>query len=137
MTFNPININVTSHPENLKRIRKVMREILVQTGFSKKESGFVVLAIDEACSNIIRHGYKNDYHRKIDLTVRLEKNRLIISIMDDGVRFDETLIKTRDVDDIKPGGLGIYIIHQVMDSVEYSRTHEGFNRIKMVKNRHP
>jgi len=133
MKFEPIKLSMTSHPENLKRIRLVMRDIMVKTGLSKKESGFIVLAIDEACSNIIRHGYKNDFHRKIDLTVRLEKNLLNISIIDNGIRFDETLIETRDIHEIKPGGLGIYIIRQVMDSVEYSRTQEGFNRIQMVK----
>ena len=133
MELEPIHLSITSHPENLKGIRKVMKDIVSKTGLSKEDSGCIILAIDEACSNIIKHGYKNDYNQKIDLTITLETNLLTISIIDNGIGFDKTPIKTRDIDEIKPGGLGIYIINQVMDQVEYTRTSEGFNKIKMVK----
>ncbi len=110
-----------------------MKDVMSKTGLSKKDSGCVILAIDEACSNIIKHSYKNDHNQKIDLTIILETNLLTISILDNGIRFDKNSIETRDIDEIKPGGLGIYIINQVMDRVEYARTTEGFNKIKMVK----
>ncbi|WP_457551929.1 ATP-binding protein [Desulfobacula sp.] len=92
-----------------------------------------MLAVDEACSNIIKHSYKKDYDRKIDLSVKLETNLLTISIIDHGISFDKNSIKERNIDKIKPGGLGLYIINQVMDKVEYSRTEEGFNKITMIK----
>ncbi len=133
MELEPIHLSIMSHPENLKGIRSVMKDIVSKTGLSKEDSGCIILAIDEACSNIIKHGYKNDYNQKIDLTITLETNLLTISIIDNGIGFDKTPIKTRDIDEIKPGGLGIYIINQVMDQVEYTRTPEGFNKIKMVK----
>ena len=133
MQLEPIHLSIISHPENLKIIRKVMKDVMSKTGLSKKDSGCVILAIDEACSNIIKHGYKNDYNQKIDLTIILKKNLLSISILDNGIRFDKNSIETRNIDEIKPGGLGIYIINQVMDRVEYARTSEGFNKIEMVK----
>ena len=133
----PIHLSITSHPDNLKGIRAVMKNIMSKTGLSKKDSGSIILAVDEACSNIIKHGYKNDYARKIDLTVKLETNHLTISIIDNGIRFDKNSIETRDIDKIKPGGLGIYIINQVMDIVEYSRTPERLNKIKMIKKLNP
>jgi len=134
MKLEPIHLSLTSHPKNLKNIRKVMKDIMSKTSLSKEDSGCIILAVDEACSNIIKHGYKNDYNRKIDLNIKLETNLLTISIIDNGIRFDKNSIKTRDINEIKPGGLGIYIINQVMDRVEYNRTPEGFNKIKMVKN---
>jgi len=133
MELEPIHLSITSHPENLKGIRKVMKDIMSKTGLSKEDSGCIILAIDEACSNIIKHGYKNDYNQKIELNIKLEKNLLTISIIDNGIRFDKNSIEIRDIDEIKPGGLGIYIINQVMNIVEYTRTPEGFNKIKMVK----
>lgn len=133
MKLKPIHLSITSHPENLKGIRKVMKDIVSKTGLSKEDSGCIILAVDEACSNIIKHGYKNDYNQKIDMIVTLETNLLTISIIDNGISFDKNSIETRDIDEIKPGGLGIYIITQVMDQVEYIRTPEGFNKIKMVK----
>jgi len=134
MQLKPVHLSIVSHPENLKSIRKILKDIMSKTSLSKEDSGCVILAVDEACSNIIRHGYKNDYEQKIDLTIKLKTNLLTISILDNGIRFDKDSIKDRDIDEIKPGGLGIYIITQVMDQVEYIRTSDGFNKIKMVKN---
>lgn len=133
MKHETIQLSMKSHPGNLKSIRKVMKDILSKTSLSKKDSGCIILAVDEACSNIIRHSYKNDYNQTIDLTIKLEKTLLTISIIDTGIRFDKNSIKTRDIDEIKPGGLGLYIIHQVMDTVEYDCISEGFNKIKMMK----
>ncbi|MCD4718831.1 MAG: ATP-binding protein [Desulfobacula sp.] len=129
----PIHLSVMSHPKNLKHIRSMMADITLKTGLSKEDSGSIILAVDEACSNIIRHSYENDYNRKIDIAVILETNSLTISIIDDGIKFDINSIEPRDTSLLKPGGLGIYIIKQVMDTVEYSRTSKGFNKIKMVK----
>lgn len=110
-----------------------MADITAKTKLSKEDSGSIVSAVDEACSNIIRHSYKNDYSRKIDLTVRLKTNSLTISILDDGIHFDINSIEPRDTNHLNPGGLGIFIIKQIMDTVEYSRTSKGSNKIKMVK----
>jgi anti-sigma regulatory factor (Ser/Thr protein kinase) len=126
-------MRIVSHPKNLKSVRHAVKDIISRTCLSKEDSGCIILAVDEACSNIIKHGYKNDFTQKIDLSFKLETNILTISILDKGIHFEIDSLKARDIDKIKPGGLGIYIIHQVMDIVEYSRTSEGFNKIKMVK----
>ncbi|NOX34655.1 MAG: ATP-binding protein [Deltaproteobacteria bacterium] len=133
MELKPVHLCVSSHPENLKCIRSAMADIASKAGISKEVAGNIILAVDEACSNIIRHGYKNDYNRKIDVCFNLMTNLLTISIIDSGIRFDINSIEPRDTSQLKPGGLGLYIIKQVMDIVEYSRTREGFNKIKMVK----
>jgi len=110
-----------------------MTDITLKTCLSKEDSGSIILAVDEACSNIIRHSYENDYKRKIDLTVKLTTDSITISIFDDGIKFDINSIEPRDTSLLKPGGLGIYIIRQIMDTVEYSRTSKGLNKIKMIK----
>ncbi len=128
----PIHISIRSHPENLKDVRNVMIDVTSKTGLSKEESGSIILAVDEACSNIIKHSYKNNPDRKIDLTIQLESKCLTIFILDDGIKFDINLIKTRNPNEIKPGGLGIYIIKQAMDIVEYYHTPDGKNKIKIL-----
>ena len=110
-----------------------MADVTSKTGLSKEISASIIHAVDEACSNIIRHSYKNDYNQKIDLTIKMETNLLTISIVDKGIKFDINSIKPRDTNHLKPGGLGIYIIKQIMDTVKYSHTSKGFNKIKMVK----
>lgn len=129
----PIRLQVRSHPENLKHIRHVMAEALCASKVSKKESGHIILAVDEACSNIIRHSYQNNYTRKIDLTVKRGSDRVTILITDDGIKFDLNSVKPRNIHEIKPGGLGIYIMRQVMDKIECNRTAGGVNTLKMTK----
>ena len=128
-----IHLSISSHPENLKQIRSVMDKITSQTRLSEEDSGSIILAVDEACSNIIKHCCKNDPTRNIDLTIKLEADYLIITIVDNGIKFNIQSIKARDISDIKPGGLGVHIIKKVMDTVKYSHTPEGFNRIIMTK----
>ncbi|MCD4675195.1 MAG: ATP-binding protein [Desulfobacula sp.] len=132
-----IHLKVRSHPKNLKRIRGLMADITSKAGLSKEASGHIILAIDEACSNVIKHSYNNDYNQKIDLNVKLETNCLTISIVNDGIKFDCSSIEARDINEIKPGGLGVYIINHAMDTVEYSQTPEGLNKLTMVKKLNP
>jgi anti-sigma regulatory factor (Ser/Thr protein kinase) len=128
-----IHLRVASHPENLARIRCLMSEVTSKISLAGQEPGSIILAVDEACSNIIKHSCKNDDTRTIDLSVRLKSNALIISIVDDGILFGVDELKSRDLKEVKPGGLGLHIIKQVMDTVVYSCTPEGFNKIKMIK----
>ncbi|MDA3916657.1 MAG: SpoIIE family protein phosphatase [Deltaproteobacteria bacterium] len=129
----PVCLSIKSHPENLRQIRNLINKTLLKTKLSKQNSQNIILAVVEACSNIIKHGYKNDYNQKIDLTVNVEANILTISIIDKGLKFDINSFEPRDVSKVKPGGLGVHIIKQVMDTVEYTQTSQGFNKIKMVK----
>ncbi len=110
-----------------------MAKTLSKTKLSKQNSQNIILAVVEACSNIIKHGYKNDYNRTIDLTINAEEKILTISIIDKGLKFDINSFEPRDVSEVRPGGLGVHIIKQVMDIVEYTQTSQGFNKIKMVK----
>ncbi len=134
MVSDPIRIRIQSSPENLIDVRRAMARILCDTKLSKEERGEVILAVDEACSNIIRHGYKNDYTRPIDLDVELTTDHFSVIISDQGIEFDVDCIKKRDICEIKPGGLGVYIIYHAMDTVRYSRTKDGLNQLRMVKN---
>ena len=130
----PAHLSIKSHPGNLKYIRGLMTQTLSNTNLSQQDAQMIILAMDETCSNIIRHGYKGDYTQKIDIFVSLETKSLTITVVDNGIKFDITSIKPRDVSEVRPGGLGIHIIKEVMDKVEYSYTSQGCNQIKMVKN---
>ncbi len=133
MESDPIHLQVRSHPQNLKHIRSLMTDVVSKTSLSQDEIGSIILAVDEACSNIIKHSYKNDHTKNIDLTIKIETGALVITIIDYGVKLDISSMRSRDINDIRPGGLGIYIIKKVMDSLEYTHTPEGFNKVIMIK----
>ena len=129
----PVCLSLKSHPENLRSVRSLINNVLLTIKVSKQDSQNIILAVVEACSNIIKHSYKNDYNQKIDLTINVEAKALTISIIDKGLKFDINSFEPRDVSNVRPGGLGVHIIKQVMDTVEYTQTSQGFNKIKMVK----
>ncbi|MCM2284485.1 MAG: ATP-binding protein [Desulfobacula sp.] len=133
MASDHIHIRITAHPANLKQIRAMTAKVAAAAGLAEKEAGSVILAVDEACSNIIKHCCKNDPTRSIDVTATLDRDSICLVLVDNGKPFDIDSIKPRDIREIKPGGLGVHIIRQVMDVVEYSHTPEGLNQVKLIK----
>ncbi len=133
MKSKPVHLNIKSHPENLAQIREVLSKVASKSNLSKEVLGSIILAVDEACSNIIRHSYKDDHTCKIDLTMEITPKELCITIIDNGIEFDISAAQPRDITDIKPGGLGVYIINQVMDALEYHRTKDGYNQTTLLK----
>jgi len=126
-------LNVASHPRNLAEIRKLMKKVSLSIGFAKSDVDSIILAVDEACSNIIRHSYKNDPDGRIDISIDILDKKMKIKIVDFGTPCDTKRLKSRPIDDVRPGGLGIYIMNQVMDEVEYDFSAKDRNVVSMSK----
>jgi anti-sigma regulatory factor (Ser/Thr protein kinase) len=97
----------------------------------------VNLAIDEILTNTISYGYEDDERHRIEILVRVEAEALVVVIVDDSMPFDLALAPERDLEasleDTALGGLGLFLVHQMMDSVEYRRE-EGCNVVTLIKN---
>ncbi len=118
----------------LKRVRDAIRESVEGCGCSAKSTADIVLATDEACQNIIRHAYRGDSDNVIELEVEHRGDRLVFSLTDHAPAIDPSRVKPRDLDDIRPGGLGTYFIRRVMDEVEFLRPTSGRgNLLRMVR----
>ena len=127
-----MELSIPSHPRFLQVVRAMMSRVAAILNIPDAKTGSIVLAVDEACSNIIKHAYFNDPSGVIEFSITPGKTRLEIAITDYGKSCDMNLMKPRELDDIRPGGLGTYIIGQVMDEVEYHCGNNGKNQIKMV-----
>jgi serine/threonine-protein kinase RsbW len=96
----------------------------------------VVLAVDEAATNIILHGYQGQ-EGIIEIEVEQEGDALVVRLRDEAVPFDPTSVPLPDLtvplEQRAPGGLGIYLIRQVMDEVAYRITSQGGNELTLVK----
>jgi len=129
-----LQLRFAARAAELKRIREAVRGSLEGCGCSAKSSADIVLAIDEACQNIIRHAYHGDSDNAIELEVEQKGDELVFSLADQAPAVDPSLVKPRELDDIRPGGLGTYFIRRVMDEVEFSRPASGRgNLLKMVR----
>ncbi len=121
-----------------------VRELAVQaarrSGFPDAECARVGLAVDEAITNIIRHGYDKAPGRPIWMKVWLptaDLRELRIVMEDEARQVDPATIRSRDLADIRPGGLGVHIIREVMDSVVYEVRNPAGMRLTMMKKAPP
>jgi anti-sigma regulatory factor (Ser/Thr protein kinase) len=131
-------LSVPSHPKYLQLVRKMVKKITAIIGISKPDAADIILAVDEACANSIRHGYKNKPHGMIHLYFEVHATKLAITIEDFGCPWDPAARPPRDLEEIRPGGLGIHMMQCVMDCVDFDCDAAGTgNRVKMVKRFNP
>ncbi|MCG8685857.1 MAG: ATP-binding protein [Desulfobacterales bacterium] len=126
-----IALTIPSHPRFLQLVRGVVQKVAQIQNLSLDQTDNITLAVDEACSNIIRHAYMNDTSRTLDLDFNILENRLDITITDYGKQCDAAKLVPKEPDQTKPGGLGLYIMHTVMDDVTFECTLKGKNIVRM------
>jgi len=129
-----LQLRFPARAAELKGVRDAVRESVEGCGCSAKSTADIVLATDEACQNIIRHAYGGDSDNVIEIEVEREGDSLVFSLIDRAPAIDPSRVKPRDLEDIRPGGLGTYFIRRVMDEVEFARPSSGRgNLLRMVR----
>ncbi|MFQ5892927.1 MAG: ATP-binding protein, partial [Nitrospinota bacterium] len=98
-----VSLTVPSHSKYLGLVRKVIQQVCEEVGFSEGEGRKLTLAVDEACSNVIKYSYENDPTKTIVLTLTNSDEKLEIRIQDFGKCPDLERIKPRDLDEVRPG----------------------------------
>ena len=129
-------LRVSSDPRFLVIIRGVVGQFCGFFNCTPEEERKIVLAVDEACTNIIRHTYHGDQNQSIEIFCKDNDNLLEIVLQDCGPPLDLDRIRSRNLDEIRPGGLGTHFIRTVMDEVNYSHKEGGGNILRMVKHFH-
>lgn len=83
------------------------------------------LVVEEALSNIIFYAFKDKENRKIQIIISLQKKDIVIEIKDSGIAFNPLKQEAPDISlpaEERPiGGLGIFLISQIMDKINYKR----------------
>jgi len=133
-----LRVEVLSQPRYLAGLRELVLTISRRLGFGESAAGHIALAIDEALANVIRHGYEGQTDRPIFLAVSpIEENGqpagIRICIEDHARQVDPSKIKSRDLEAVRPGGLGVHIIREIMDEVTYEPRSEKGMRVVMSK----
>ena len=135
----PVKIEMESDPRYLGCIRELILHAARQMGFVDQQAAQAAMAVDEALANVIKHGYGERPDGKIWLSVTplgddaVLGTGLRIVIEDEARQVDPTCIKGRDLSDIRPGGLGVHIIREVMDEVRYEKRQGAGMRLTLVK----
>ncbi len=131
-----IRLELLSQARFLAGVRALVGNVVQRLGGNETICGQISLAVDEALCNIINHGYdrRADGRIWINMWVIDENPPAIHIVIEDRARqVDPATIRSRDLDDIRPGGLGVYIIREVMDEVCYEQREGGGMRLTMRK----
>lgn len=123
----------TSQADQLKHVRDKVRSIVDDQGCSKEDVDSIVLAVNEACMNIIQHAYGPDMCGNIVLEILKNNDQLIFRLIDFAKPVDECSVKSRDLDDIRPGGLGVHLINEMMDTVAFVECPDNAGNILEMK----
>ena len=122
------HLEIHADENNLGEIRDYISNVCIRAGFSKRETNNTKLAVDEACTNIIKHAYSGK-SGKIIVDMRAWPGNVEIHLRDRGVPFNWSGVKDPDLEEYvemgKRGGLGIYLMNRLMDDVQYKSSSDG------------
>lgn len=133
------SLTIASQTERLNEVREFVSGLARAHGFTEDDVNKITIAVDEACTNIIKHGYNFSPDHRIDVEVLRTGTDFQIVIADKGKHFDPNAIQTPDMKDyfqhFRRGGLGVYLMKRVMDTVEFAKQQDR-NVLRMTKTLH-
>jgi len=118
-------LEVASAAANCKHCRQFIEEWALTAGYPDLERGGIVLAADEAVTNVIRHTYKGAADKPIVLSAEITDGHLHLRLRDYGPHVDPEALKGRALEDVKPGGLGLHLLKTVFTTVEHNKLADG------------
>ncbi|MDP2680821.1 MAG: SpoIIE family protein phosphatase [Rhodoferax sp.] len=125
------SLNYPADPACLKDMRHRVRQLVTDAGGSESITEAIVVALNEACMNVIQHGYQGDAEQEYELQVAYNKNRnvMVFELLDHAPRVDPARIKSRSLDDVRPGGLGVHFIGELMDEMAFCEPPPGYGNL--------
>ena len=137
MKVNALNLKIKSQTEKLSMVREFVSEAAREFGFDDESVNKIALAVDEACTNIIKHSYEFASNKDIDIAISANDSKFKVVISDHGKGFNPETVKVPDMREYlskyKKGGLGMYLMKSLMDSVEYKIVQGKKNEVHLVK----
>lgn len=129
---------VSSRTENLSTIRDFIASAAREVGIQEDTVEDIMLAVDEACSNIIKHAYGSKPEGEIKIELDYTNDKFTVIIQDHGSSFEPDLIPEPDLQKYyrqrRVGGLGMFLMKSLMDDVKYVSVPGKYNRVMLIKN---
>ena len=130
-------LSITNETSQLREVRAFVAEVIRSGGIPGTMENGILLAVDEAVTNIITHAYAEGRRDTIEIEIRIDAASFRVVIRDSGLSFDPSEVSEPDIErslaTSQRHGLGIFLMRRFMDEVEYL-FHEGIrNELRMVK----
>jgi serine/threonine-protein kinase RsbW len=135
---NEIDISISSVLDNLDLIQVLTDNLTRFMHFDEDSAHWIGMSVREAVTNAIQHGNKLDAEKKVDISFRIQPDRVLILVRDQGDGFNASDIPNPlDSDNLlKPSGRGIFYMRTFMDEVEFRSLGEGGTEVRMMKALH-
>jgi anti-sigma regulatory factor (Ser/Thr protein kinase) len=118
-------VRFPADPGRLKIVRGMVERAAMRAGCGESVAAQVVIAVNEACMNVIQHAYHGDASQEIGLCLSSTGGELVCRIEDSAPPLDPAAIRPRRLDDVRPGGLGTHFITELMDECHYGHLEGG------------
>ena len=129
-------IVINNQIEELERLAVFVEEVAEELGLDPELTMNINLALEEVVSNVILYAYPREMGEKITIMAQSDSHNLMFTITDKGKEFDPTQVEEADItlsaEDREIGGLGIYIVKNIMNEVTYQRL-DGKNILTLKK----
>jgi anti-sigma regulatory factor (Ser/Thr protein kinase) len=125
-------LEFASHPANLALVRDFARSFLEETEFPRAEKELMVLGLDEACTNVIRHAYNHAADQPMSLVCERNGESVTFRLRDFGAQCDPARLQGRSLDCVQPGGLGIHLMRRAFTEIDYCLMEAG-TELRMTK----
>ncbi len=131
----PVHLEILSRPELLAPVRGLVNGMALREGLDDLAACHLVLAMDEALTNVIRHGYGGRPDGRIWITAEpLGRGEGVrVTIEDRAVTVDPAQLRGRDLEDVRPGGLGLHLLRTLVDRFEHAPREDGGMRVILEK----
>ena len=128
-----ITLTIPAKAEYITLGRLALTAIARVRPLSEEMLSDLKLALTEACTNSVRHAYREGRAGTVEILYQIEPDRLVVEVADDGQGFEPADLGGRGNGDLSEGGLGIAIIRAVTDEVEIDERESGGSRLRFVK----
>ena len=134
---NTLHLSIASQTEKLKSVRDFVADAASSFGFDEETVNKISIAVDEACTNIIKHSYDYATDKKIELTLNMDGEKFEIIIAHSGKSFNPDAVTQPDMKEylshFRRGGLGMHLMRSLMDRVDYAVKSGNRSEVRLLK----
>jgi sigma-B regulation protein RsbU (phosphoserine phosphatase) len=112
-------LRIPARAERLREVRCAVERAVLAAGGTRENAQDVVIAVDEALQNVIRHAYCGECDEPIELEIERDGDVIVLWLRDHAPAIDPARVKPRPLDEVRPGGLGVHFIRSVMDEASF------------------
>ncbi|MEM8486055.1 MAG: ATP-binding protein [Bacteroidota bacterium] len=136
MASSTYKLTIPSSTRYLEDVRRFIETHTVEAGFNTQSVEQFKVAVDEACTNVIKHAYSGEDSHELNIKVIVDSDRFTVCIRDKGVAFRPKEYNEPDIFELakrrQAGGFGVHIMRRLMDHVEYSSQGK-VNEVRLTK----